>query len=528
MRVELVSPAGRAAGASRGLTTDARNPRLTPGARPAAGFVVAHPRYRAWLDRGGLTTAAAFLDLPGDVVGGHPDRHVARVVVRGRVAYLKREHAVGWRVRLKNWRAGFGWVSRSEREAATLRRLEAAGLPGPQWLAYGADGRGRAFLLVDDLAGAADLRAALRDASLSAADRRTLAERAGRAVAELHEAGFGTPELAAKHLFTDPRSGAVTLIDWQSAGRPGPVPAAARARWLAALAASLADDLASPADRARFLWAYLRTVRAHRRAGPRFGAFARAVRSHMPKQAGRSSVRDQRPPAVPQRLVWLAGTEEAVAVPELAAVWPTPAAVAPFYPDPSDDHPGPAQEWVTFPDGRRGLLRRFTSVDPVGRLGAVLRGRPWRSPGATAARVLFHLERHGVPGPRLLGFGQRLVAPLWAESFVLSDPPAGAAPTAGQRDLLWECGGLLRRLHDAGCRMAPGEPLFVAGSGGVAVASPFAVRLCKRLTDGDRRADLRRLVRRELVGLSRADRLRVVRGYVGRGAVPPAFRSLVV
>jgi hypothetical protein len=38
-------------------------------------------------------------------------------------------------VRLKNYRAGFGWVSRCEREAMTLQALESCGLPGPQWLA---------------------------------------------------------------------------------------------------------------------------------------------------------------------------------------------------------------------------------------------------------------------------------------------------------------------------------------------------------------------------------------------------------
>ena len=124
------------------------------------GFIAHHPRYKAWLLRAGIDTPYAALNLTGEVVCGHPARHVARVELAGRrVAYLKREHVVGWPTRLKNFRAGFGWVSRSEREAETLRRLEAAGLPGPQWLAYGEDARGRAFLLVDEVADAADLDA---------------------------------------------------------------------------------------------------------------------------------------------------------------------------------------------------------------------------------------------------------------------------------------------------------------------------------------------------------------------------------
>jgi hypothetical protein len=49
----------------------------------------------------------------------------------------------------------------------------------------------------------------------------------------------------------------------------------------------------------------------------------------------------------------------------------------------------------------------------------------------------------------------------------------------------------------------------------VAVESPSAVRLVKRMAARDRAADLRRLLRVELPGLGRADRVRVVRGYLG-------------
>jgi hypothetical protein len=147
--------------------------------------------------------------------------------------YLKREHVVGRKVKLRNWRAGFGWVSRCEREAATLKRLEAARLPGPQWLAYGTDAAGRAFLLVDEVPGAADLRDTLGDGGLSPADRRALAERVGRTLADLHDAGFGTPELAAKHLLVHPRDHGVTFVGWGTSaplreGRLPALPGAAR------------------------------------------------------------------------------------------------------------------------------------------------------------------------------------------------------------------------------------------------------------------------------------------------------------
>ena len=90
----------------------------------------------------GLGSPDSFLALAGDVVCGHPDRHVARVElhagVKPRVAYLKREHVgrpadpvaepagrvrPGVAVRAGGGHAHGGWKE--------------AGQPGPQWMAYG-------------------------------------------------------------------------------------------------------------------------------------------------------------------------------------------------------------------------------------------------------------------------------------------------------------------------------------------------------------------------------------------------------
>jgi tRNA A-37 threonylcarbamoyl transferase component Bud32 len=511
-------------------TTGSGASSAAPGGRGEdrpAGFLVTHPRYRAWLARCGVTSADAALALPGEVVSGHADRHVVRVELHGgsghRVVYLKREHVAGRRPRLRNRLAGFGWVSRSEREAMTLAKLEAAGMPGPQWLAYGEDAAGRGFLLVDELAGAVELRAFLADNQLTPEDRRLLAERIGRTLAELHEAGFGTPELAAKHLFVHPGTLTVTPIDWQNSAT---VEAIDRARWFAALHATLADELADPADRLRVLWAYRRTVRMTRGRGAkqeRFGATVRQIVETASRLVGKSSVRFQRGAAdVAQRLVWLDG-EAAVAIPEVAAVWPTPAAGEPFY----AAHGTPSRERITFADGRSAVLVRTVTTDPLGRLTAAVRERPWRSPSATAARVLFHLQRHGIPAPRLLAFGQRVTSRTAAESFLVAElPPTISSlsvvfarpelPLRERGKLLRGCGRLLRLLHDAGCRPAsdpgPDDPLFLAVGDtdlSVEVGSPFAVRLVKRVSESARRSDLRRSV----AGLSRTDRARLLAGY---------------
>jgi heptose I phosphotransferase len=82
------------------------------------------------------------------------------------------------------------------------------------------------------------------------------------------------------------------------------------------------------------------------------------------------------------------------------------------------------------------------------------------------------LARHGVAVPRVLAMGQRKDGPLRQESFLLIEPAAASirldawlARTRGatrkqhgrkRRLLLRQAGALLRRLHEAGCYLAPG------------------------------------------------------------------------
>jgi tRNA A-37 threonylcarbamoyl transferase component Bud32 len=474
-------------------------PRVRPAVAPVTvpsptvgGWVEVHPDFRPRLTAHGLTTAAGFLDLPGEVVSGHPDRHVRRVELPdwGRALYLKRQHRVTWRERLRQWRAGFPWSSRCGREAVVLKALTAAGLPAPRWVAHGEDGQGRAFLLVEELAGMVELRQLGGDPALSPADRAHLSEQLGREVAAVHAAGFDTPDLTAKHVFVSPTSGEVTLIDWQSARRFPALPEPARLRALAALHASLADYLATPRERLRFLRAYRQAAGMPRTRLAAIEPLAAAARS-------RRSVRDQRQPVTTtasQRLIWLAG-EAVCAVPGVAARWPRPAVRAPFYGGPA------GTRRVTLPDGRPAELVCGTSVAPWGRFVARLRGRPWRSPGATLGRVLFHLERYGLPAPQLYAFGQRETGRASAEWFALHEPPAGrpladwlaAAPPADlRRDVLDQCRLLLGELHDAGCR-AVGPVFWVDPAGRVSVGGVRRVRIARRLTPRQRQADFAQL-----------------------------------
>ena len=222
--------------------------------------------------------------------------------------------------------------------------------------------------------------------------RRRWRDELGRLIAAYHDAGFTTPELSAKHVLVLPQTRELVLIDWQSARCVATVKLADRVRALAALHASLATILATPSERVRVLRKAIGTHGAADSPRVRFSDVVRRVLVESGRIAGRRSIRDQRQATSPasQRLVWLVG-EAVCAVPEIAATWPSPAEAAPFY----GREPGSFS--IRLGDGRAAMLLRGRSYTPFSRLYAWVRGRPWRSPGATLGRVLFHLERYGIP-----------------------------------------------------------------------------------------------------------------------------------
>ncbi|MCS6866974.1 MAG: lipopolysaccharide kinase InaA family protein [Gemmataceae bacterium] len=457
------------------------------------GVLTINPAFAQLLTQWGLTTATAFLQLSGEIVSGHPDRHVVRVEFPGteRVFYLKRQHIVGWREKLRNWWAGFGWVSRCQREGQLLEQLNALHLAAPRWVAYGA-ARGQAFLLLEEIPNAVELRQLLSTDRLTPAQQDRVAATLGQALAAVHGAGFSTPDLSAKHIWINPDTGAVTFLDWPSARR-GRLRTAERLATLAAIHASLADGLAPPRQRLRMLRAY--------------GEISDVARIEMlARRLGRRrSIRDQRlastmtsPPAPTQRLVWLAG-EAVCAIPEIAAGWPQPVIGPPFY-----GASAIAEERCLRWANREAVLVRGCSVAPWGRLWAWWRAVPWRSPGVTAARVLFHLERYGLAAPRLLAFGQRWVSRSRAEWFTLYEPvrgvPLGEAwtwATAKQRQRIrGRLVAYLQRLHDAGLVVVdPAQAFTVKDDDTIALARPLAVRIVRQVRATRRQRDLRMVFR---------------------------------
>jgi tRNA A-37 threonylcarbamoyl transferase component Bud32 len=376
-------------------------------------FVEINPAYRDLLLGLGLDGARAFTDLSALIVSGHPGRNVARVTLGTVTGYLKREHAVTWKERLANAWAGFGRVSRSEREARTLQALHQSGLPCSEWLACGEDDRGRAFLLLR-AAGGVDLRTHL--ATVSREERRPLARRLGEALAGVHNAGFDHPDLYSKHVLVSP-DGRVCFLDWQRSRR-GHVGWPRRWRDLAALHATVADELASVRDRLTFLRAYLRRAGGPQRPVRHAREIDRLARRLLRKRR----VRDERlgpargrPPGV----TWLDG-EALCVTPEFRDELRDEVPGWLYVPS----HPGVTRCVVPLAGGRRGLLVRRARVLPLAWLWAALRQRPLVSPEVRQAGVLFRLQRQGAVAPRLLAFGQRRPRPWRLESFLLTEVPA--------------------------------------------------------------------------------------------------------
>jgi heptose I phosphotransferase len=503
------------------------------------GFVELAGPYRSLLRELQLTEAEDFLALDGAVVSGHPGRDVARLRLGGVAVYLKREYRVSWSVRLRSYLAGFGLVSRALREARILQALQREGLPAPEWIATGEDGYGRAFLVVRAVSAALEIRNFLRVCT-NPERRRQAARMLGRELARLHDAGFAHPDLYAKHVLIDSAGERVWLLDWQRSKRGRRVSWATRRRNLAALHATLADDLATPQERLACLHAYLpRRPRTSPKRRPRPG-FMRVLLAAVSAEAARLQrhrhISEKRQSnLLPQRQEWRYVEGPALCV--TAGVGEAWLDRSPGWlslerqPDPPNGTV--SERWLPAPGTGRALLvrrkRRLSMTD----LWNWLRGRPLISPEERQAALLFRLQRHAVPAPRVLAMGQRRMSPWQSDSFLLtahdgdsvrldtwlSRPRGAGTPLNSRRRVLREAGALLHRMHEASCYLGASAATALAvrpsqAGPTVVLARPDLVEARRRPTGARARRDLAALERSLLAaGGSRTDQHRVHAGY---------------
>lgn len=437
-----------------------------------AGFLEISPRYRSFFHEHDLTEPAHFLAAAGEtphIVSGHPDRNVARIEFeagsRRWTAYLKREHHVAWRTRLGNALAGFGFRSRSVREARMLQILQREGIPGPEWLAAGEDGDGRAFLLVRAVEGV-ELRAVLR-AERDPNRRRRIARNLAATLARLHAAGFHHPDLYANHLFVDPRDDSIHLLDWQRARLTYRLSWRQRRRDLAALHATTDDALVSPRERLVFLRAYLH---ANPEPGLSWSEAARGIEAQARHLLRRRHIREKRQPPA-QSQAWICLDGEALCVTPVfqqRCGEQVPDWLRPSDSSRSDDR-DLVRRWPVLPGAERALLVRRRETRSFPERWRIPSRRESSSPEQRQAALLLRLQRHGIPAPQVLALGRTRDESERDEFMLLTQPLADtcsleawlACQTRRRKvsragrvrhwSVLRQAGALLHRLHEASC-----------------------------------------------------------------------------
>lgn len=396
-------------------------PAIRRRSRCGRGFVLVQPQFEALLSDAGMTEPQDFLEHPGEMIGGHPDRNVAKVMLeaaaRPIAAILKREYRVSWTDRLKSLLAGFGWYSTSCREALTLELLAKSGIVAPEWLAAGEDGERRAFVLVRAVEGVDLRRLLLSMRRRPARERHEFCRRLGGLIATMHDRGIAHPDLYAKHILVDRDSNRITLVDWQRTLRPHVLSVATRSRDLAALHASVADELADAEDRQAFLLAYCRACATKL---PPFDELCRQIERGAEARLQRSSVREQRLPTwhESQSLLWLDG-EALAATPRCRRLWSCAELRQMAY-GMQGRHESERSMTIWRPDRLPARLIQRRTSRLLRQIGDWWRGRRWTSPELHAAAHLLRQERLGA-APTLLAFGQRLLAGGIVESFLLQD-----------------------------------------------------------------------------------------------------------
>ncbi|HEV3447164.1 MAG TPA: lipopolysaccharide kinase InaA family protein [Gemmataceae bacterium] len=524
-------------------------------------YLEINPRYQPLLRRLGLRAPEDFLALPAVIISGHPDRNVSRLTLEDEgatfPAFLKREHCIRSKDRVLNALAGFGWVSKSWRECAMLQAFARARIGCPEWIAAGEDEQGRSFLLLRELAEVSDLRVHLRDhLRAHPRARRRFALRLGGALAQLHEAGFDHPDLYSKHILVNHDGASIYFLDLQRCQRRRSVPWRQRWRDLAALEATLTDELFPTPDRIACLRAYLRIYRAHggaRSTNPLHSAYQ--VFRQSARLACHRRIQEilQGPRSdLVQQLIWVDGERLCV----------TPALQARLKDNLPDE-----LKLTRLPERPRQFeFRQNISVDPFCRATLVRRrsshflrglwnyvcGRRFASLELRQAATLFRLQRAGIQTPELLAFGQRRHWLGGIESFLLTE----VAPTVSlkrwcavhaslqragitpRRQVIRQTAQLLQRLHRAHCYLgttANGEAIQICTDARPTGIAELAVVL--QTVEGliVRRRTSKRMIEKDLriiqvqlreVFTSRTDVLRFLHTYFACRRLNPEIRRL--
>lgn len=244
---------------------------------PPDGRLVGPPEVLGPLAEAGVRTVADVL-MRADTIRDLADRSNHELTVRGVRYFVKRTKPRGL----------FRRVPDPPPEARGLALLAVAGVPAAKVAFVGRDARSGAVTGTFDLAPARPLDTWLQRGALPNSAVDALLGALARAVATLHGAGLCHHDLYANHVFADPHTLKVTLIDAERVGKSGGLLSRLVVKDLAALDVTLPDDVVGEHARARLLVRYLhaRGLPARALAVPlarRIARKAARIRAHVPR-----------------------------------------------------------------------------------------------------------------------------------------------------------------------------------------------------------------------------------------------------
>jgi tRNA A-37 threonylcarbamoyl transferase component Bud32 len=517
-----------------------------------------NPHYREFLLRQGLEKAEDFLRLSGVIYCGHPDRHVSRLLLRDTLpVFLKKEHRVRRRDRLANFWAGFGFVSKSWRELAMAQLLRTAEINGPEVVAAG-EKDGQAFLLLREVPDAMELRSFLEQHA-EPEIRRRLAWKLGRELARIHTAGIDHPDLFSKHVLVQAETIRLWFLDWQRSRKRRSLSWSRRCRDLAALDATLAENLATDRERFLCLCSYLRAaglMPAGMNPAVRFdfvSSAGRRIRTQVRRLLRKRYIRELRQPSLQpgqQNLIWLDGEAVCLTREFREEIQQRIPAWLELFRQPARPGYKVQRRLVPLPGQRAGKLIRRHQSRPWTWFWRWLRGRSWISPEMEQAATIFRLERYGISPPRLLAVGQRRPKPWQTESFIFTEPAPSRTPLAQwlacrqgraltkaelrqYRHVIQEAGAVLARIHESDTFLDPGgDPRAVFDLDinppqppQVVLAGAEGLCRCRKAKSGRALKDLH-TIRTRLGSLpGRTDALRFLLGYLDLPRLTPAARK---
>lgn len=244
---------------------------------PPDGRLVGPPEVLGPLAEAGVRTVSDVL-MRSDTIRLLPDRSNHELTVRGVRYFVKRTLPRGL----------FRRVPDPPPEARGLALLAVADVPAAKVAFVGRDPRSGALTGTFDLAPARPLDVWLQKGALPHSAVDALLAALARAVARLHGAGLGHHDLYANHVFADPHTLKVALIDAERVSKSGGLLSRLVVKDLAALEASLPKEVVSEAARARLLVRYLhaRGLPARALAAPlakRIAKKAAKIAAHVPR-----------------------------------------------------------------------------------------------------------------------------------------------------------------------------------------------------------------------------------------------------